>query len=57
VFWGGEGNSVKMFRVPKKVLRLLIGVYKLETCMSIFRKFQILTQVSMYILELLCFIK
>jgi len=31
VFWGGEGNSVKMFRVPENVIRLVIGVYKRES--------------------------
>ena len=40
VFWGGEGNSVKMFWVPENEIRLVIGVYKRETFRPIFRKFQ-----------------
>ena len=51
MFWGGEGKSVKMFWVPENVIRLDIGVYKRETFRPIFRKFQILTLVSLYILQ------
>jgi len=51
MFWGGEGKSVKIFRLQKKVIRLLTGVHKLEYCRHIFRKFQILTLASFYILE------
>jgi len=40
MFWGGQGKSVKMFQIQKKVIRLLTGVHKLESWRHIFRKFQ-----------------
>ena len=49
MFWGGEGKSVKIFRVKKKVIRLITGVHKRGSCRHIFRKFQILTLASLYI--------
>jgi hypothetical protein len=39
------------------VIRLITGVHKRETFRLIFRKFQILTPSTLYILEVLCFIK
>ena len=49
MFWSGEGQSVKIFWLQKKVIRLITGVHKHEPCRHIFRKFQILTLASMYI--------
>ena len=56
-FWGGEGKPVKIFWPQKKVIQLLTGVHKRVSCRHIFREFQILTLASLYILEVLCFIK
>ena len=50
MFWGGEGKSGKIFWLQKKVMRLITGVYKCESCRHIFRKFRILTLASIYIL-------
>jgi len=57
MFWGGEGKSVKIFRLQKKAIQLITGVHKRESCRHISREFQILTLASAYILEVLCFIK
>jgi len=57
LFWGGEWKSVTIFRVLKKLIWLFSGVHKLESCRHIFRKFHILTLASLYILEVLWFIK
>jgi len=57
MFWGGDGKSIKIFRLQKKVIRLITGVHKRESCRPIFRKFQILTLASLYIFELLSFLK
>ena len=53
----GELKSAMIFRLQKKVIRLITGVHKRESCRHIFRKFQILTLASLYILDVLCFIK
>ena len=57
VFWGGGGKSVKIFWLQKKVIRLITGVHKCESWRHIFRKFQILPLASLYILDMLCFMK
>ena len=58
MFWGGDGKSIKIFRLQKKkVIRLITGAHKRESCRPIFRKFQILTLASLYIFEMLCFLK
>ena len=57
IFWGRDGEIIKVFQLQKQVIRLIIGVHKREYCRHIFRKFRILTLTSLYILEVLCFIK
>ena len=57
MFWGGDGKSAKVFRLQKRVIRLIICVQKRKSCKRLFREFQILTLASMYILEVLCFTK
>jgi len=37
MFWGGEGKSVKIFWLKKKVIRLITGVHKRESCRHLFR--------------------
>jgi hypothetical protein len=41
MFWGGDGKFIKIFRLQKKVIRLITGANKRESCKFIFRKFQI----------------
>jgi hypothetical protein len=57
MFWGGEGKSVKLFRLQKKVIRLITGEHKRESCRHTFKKFHLLTLASLYILEGLYSIK
>jgi hypothetical protein len=46
-----------IFRIQKKVIRLIAGVNKRTSCRSIFSQYKILTLPSLYILVSLCFIK
>ena len=57
IFWGGDKKYTKIFRLQKKVIRLITGTHKGESCRPIFRRFQILTLSSLYIFEILCFLK
>jgi hypothetical protein len=41
----------------KKVIKLITGTHKRTSCRPIFRKLKILTLVSLYIFEMLCFFK
>jgi hypothetical protein len=57
MFWGAAKESIKVFRIQKKVIRLIPGVNRRTSCISIFSQYKILTLSSLYILVSLCFIK
>ena len=58
IFWGREKKyPFRYFNYKKKVIRLITGTHKRTSCRPIFRKFKILTLTSLYILEMLCFLK
>jgi hypothetical protein len=54
---GGTKESIKALRIQKKVIRLITVVKKYESCREKFKENRILTVNSMYVLEVLCFIK
>jgi hypothetical protein len=56
VFWGTDCDSIKVFHMQKKVIRLIAGVKKYESCRQIFKDSKIFTMPSLCILEVLCFI-
>jgi len=56
-FGGGTKESTKALRIQKKVIRLITGIKKYESCRQKFKENRILTVTSMYILEVFCFIK
>ena len=57
IFWGGESKSIEVLRMEKRVLRIIKGVDKWESGRQIFNDSKILTVTSLYILEVLCYIK
>ena len=57
ILCGGAKESVKVLRIQKKVIRLITGLKRLESCRQKFKDNRILTVTSQYILEVLCFIK
>jgi hypothetical protein len=56
-FGGGAKESIKALRIQKKVIRLITGIKKSESCRQKFKENRILTVTSMYVLEVLRFIK
>jgi hypothetical protein len=54
---GGGSNSIKVFRMQKRVLRIISGLGKQESCRQVFKDYRILSVTSLYILEVLCYIK
>jgi hypothetical protein len=55
-FWGvNDSNAV--LRMQKKGLRLIKGAKNWVCCRNLFGDLKILTVTSLYILEILCFIK
>ena len=57
ILWGGAKESIKALRIQKKVIRLITGLKRLESCRLKFKENRILTVTSIYILEVLCYIK
>jgi hypothetical protein len=47
----GYGKSIRMFRLQKKVIKLITGIRKRKSCRLIFTKFKILTLASLYIFQ------
>jgi len=54
---GGAKESLKALRIQKKVIRLITGLKRLESCRQKFKENGILTVTSIYIVEVLCYIK
>ena len=54
---GGSKESIRALRIQNKVMRLITGLKRLESCRQKFEENKILTVTSMYILEVLCFTK
>jgi hypothetical protein len=60
LFWGGIGGelSIRIFRIQKRVIRLLAGVSSRTSCrQQLFKDLNILTVASLYIFEVTCFIQ
>ena len=57
IFWGRYGEIIQLFQLQKKVIRLITGIHKRESCRHIVRKFRILTLASMRSLKVLCLMK
>jgi hypothetical protein len=55
IFWGGEGESNKILKIQKRILRLIKGVNSITSCRPIVKELKILTVTSLYVLEALCF--
>jgi hypothetical protein len=46
VVWGGSRESIKILRLPKKVVRMMIGLKMCEPCRQKFKELRILTVIS-----------
>jgi hypothetical protein len=57
IFGGSAKDSIKVFMIQKKVVRLIAGVNKRVSCRGLVSEFKILTVSSLYILETLRFSK
>jgi hypothetical protein len=57
IFWGGAGDSSKVLKIQKRVLCIMNGIDKQESCRPIFKESCILTVMPLYILEVISYIK
>jgi len=56
IFWGNATNSCKVFKLQKRVIRIISGAEPRASCGGLFRKLEILPVPSQYILSLMLFI-
>jgi hypothetical protein len=51
LFWGGDPQSIKIFKLQKKVVRLICNVKRKTSCREFFRTLNILPVPCVYIME------
>jgi hypothetical protein len=56
IFWGNSASSVKIFRLQKRIIRILTGSKSRDVCRKLFINLKILPIPSLYIYCLLLFI-
>jgi hypothetical protein len=58
IFWGGVQKDFEtLFKMQKKCIKVIKGIKNRVSCRNLFRELKILTGTSLYIFEILCFIK
>ena len=55
LFWGNSPERIKIFRLQKKIIRIMIGCRNRDSCRKLFSNLEILPLPSQYILSLLLF--
>jgi hypothetical protein len=56
IFWGNSANSVRVFKLQNKLIRIMSGVGPRDSCRELFMKLQILSLSCDYILSLMLFV-
>ena len=57
VLWGRSRESMKILSIQKKVIRVMTGLKRGESCRQKFKELKILTVTSLFVLEVLCYMK
>ena len=55
-FWGNSPHTIKVFRIQKRVIRIMLGCKQRVSCRNLFRRLKILPLASQYIILLMLFI-
>jgi len=55
-FSGNSPHSIKIFKMQKRIIRIMIGCKNRVSCRNLFRRLEILPFVSQYILSLMFFV-
>jgi hypothetical protein len=56
IFWGNSSYSINIFRLQKKVIRIITNSRSRDSCSVLFNTLKILTLQSQYIFSVLCFV-
>jgi len=55
IFWGKTALSNVIFRMKKKIVRIMVGIRNRDSCREYFKRLKILPLHSQYLLSLLLF--
>jgi hypothetical protein len=55
-FWGNSPHAIKIFRMQKRIVRIMMGCINRVSCRNLFRRLEILPFISQYILSLMIFV-
>jgi hypothetical protein len=55
IFWGNSHYSNIIFRLQKRIIKIIVGIRSRDSCTEYFKKLKILTLQSQYVLSLLLF--
>jgi len=56
IFWGNSHHSNIIFRLQKRIIRIIVGIRGRDSCREHFKKLKILTLQPQYVLSLLLFV-
>ena len=56
IFWGNSSQSVTIFKIHEKVIRVLVGCWNRNLCRNFFKKLSIIPLKSQNVLSLLIFV-
>ena len=56
IFWGNSHSSINIFKIQKRIIRIMTKSNKRDTCRPLFKKLGILPLPSQYIFSLLLFV-
>jgi hypothetical protein len=56
IFWGNAPHSENIFKIQKRILRVMTGSGRLDSCRGLFKKLHILPLQSQYIFSILLFV-
>jgi hypothetical protein len=56
ILWGNLSYANKIFKLQKRVIRIIVGATNRDSCRGLFKHLKILTLKSQYIISVVCFI-
>ena len=57
ILWGGDPESIRIFRLQNKVMRLIGKMGRYASCRNLFKELNILPLPCLYISEVVCYVK
>ena len=56
IFWGNSHHSVNIFKIQKRIIRIITNPSRYDTCRPLFKRLRILPLPSQYIFSILIFV-